>query len=73
MKSAHIVGRSDVYRAEAERFVRDIYAREYGAQITQFADQLICRSGPNGEILCVAGLRLAEDGFFLRAVSNRAD
>ena len=64
MKSAHIVGRSDARRAEAEGFVRDIYAHEYGARITQFADQLICRSGPKGEILCVAGLRLAEDGFF---------
>lgn len=64
MKSVQIVGRSDARRAEAEEFVRDIYALEYDARIAQFADQLICRSGPKGEILCVAGLRLAEDGFF---------
>jgi hypothetical protein len=48
----------------AEDFIREAYARQYGAQVTQFANQLICRVAPDGELLCAAGLRRAEDGFF---------
>jgi len=64
MEAVHIVERSDPARSDAEEFVRDVYRREYGADVTDFAKRLICRTGPTGAISCVAGLRLAEDGFF---------
>lgn len=64
MNRVRIIERSDARRADAERFIRDVYACEYEAHIGQLADRLICRWGPDGEILCVAGLRLVESGFF---------
>lgn len=64
MESVHVVERSDPQRSGAEAFVRDVYRREYGAEVTDFANRLICRFGSGGQISCVAGLRLAEEGFF---------
>ncbi len=64
MEAVHVVERCDPQRSEAEAFVRDVYRREYGAELTDFANRLICRFGPGGQISCVAGLRLAEEGFF---------
>ncbi|WP_051678695.1 thermostable hemolysin [Xanthobacter sp. 91] len=64
MGSAHIVEPGDAERAEVEAFIRSVYAREYGAHVGTFAERLLCRRNAAGEILCAAGLRLAEDGFF---------
>lgn len=64
MRTVQIVEPTDLDRPEAEEFVREVYAREYGARIDRFADRLLCRSNGRGEIVCVAGLRLASDGFF---------
>ncbi|MFG1346390.1 thermostable hemolysin [Xanthobacter autotrophicus DSM 431] len=64
MKSVYIVEPTDADRPRVEAFIREIYAREFGARIEQFANHLMCRVGPRGEIMCAAGLRLAADGFF---------
>jgi hypothetical protein len=64
MNQAHVVERWDARRSEAEDFVRDVYARQYGAEIVTFAPRLLLREGEDGEILCVAGLRLPGNGFF---------
>lgn len=64
MRPVHIVEPTDVDRPDVEAFVRAVYARKYGARIDRFADRLLCLSSARGDILCVAGLRLASDGFF---------
>jgi hypothetical protein len=64
MGFAHIVEPGDAERAEVEDFIRSIYAREYDAQVGTFAERLLCRRNAAGDILCAAGLRRAEDGFF---------
>jgi len=50
-------------RAEVEALARDIYAREYGANITVFADTLVALPAPNGGYQAVAGLHIG-GGFF---------
>ncbi|MGY4303856.1 hypothetical protein ACVIJ6_001099 [Bradyrhizobium sp. USDA 4369] len=64
MEIVHVIERGDPGRADAEAFVRDVYRREYGAEVTDFANRLICRFGFGRQISCVAGVRLASDGFF---------
>ncbi|KRS15675.1 thermostable hemolysin [Roseovarius indicus] len=51
-------------RAAAERHIQDVYREVYGARITGFAPRLVTVRGPDGQILCAAGLRTASDGFF---------
>ncbi|MDQ0505332.1 thermostable hemolysin [Xanthobacter agilis] len=64
MRTVHIAEPADADRADAEAFIQDIYGREYGARIAQFAPRILCRTGPEGDLRCVAGLRLPDDGFF---------
>jgi hypothetical protein len=64
MHHVEIIERDDPRRAAVEAFVKDVYRESYGAAIAEFADRLLCRFGADADILCVAGLRLAEDGFF---------
>ncbi|MFZ3116692.1 MAG: thermostable hemolysin, partial [Variovorax sp.] len=53
-------GRDDPRRAEVEAFVRDIFARRYGAQVQQFAPVLVSLQD-HGEIVAAAGYRSAAD------------
>jgi hypothetical protein len=64
MNSVNIVEPNDLDRGAVESFIQEIYHREYRANVERFPDQIICRTGPSGEIKCVAGFRLASDGFF---------
>ena len=64
MGFAQIVEPGDAERAEVEAFIRTAYAREYSANINSFAKRLLCRRNTAGDILCAAGMRLAEEGFF---------
>lgn len=64
MQTVHLVEPTDSDRPEAEAFIREAYAREYGARVDSFAPQLLCRTNARGEMVCVAGVRLAADGFF---------
>jgi len=55
----------DPHRAAVEDFIRGIYERRYGAQVTHFAPRLVslCR---NGELVAAAGYRnAARDTLFL--------
>lgn len=70
MGFAHIVEPGDAERAEVEAFIQTVYAREYGANIQTFANRLLCRRNAAGDILCAAGLRLAEEGFFSERYLN---
>lgn len=51
-------------REEAEQHIHDVYRQVYGAEITEFAPRLVTAHDPAGRILCAAGLRTAEEGFF---------
>lgn len=51
-------------RAAAEQHIHDVYREVYGARITRFAPRLVTVQDPAGRILCAAGLRTAQDGFF---------
>ncbi len=51
-------------RAEAEQHIHDVYKEVYDADITRFAPRLVTVRNPAGQILCAAGLRTAQDGFF---------
>jgi len=58
------LGQSCPDRQAAEDHVHRVYENAYGAQVTEFAPLLVSASRANGEILCVAGIRTAADGFF---------
>jgi hypothetical protein len=54
--------RHDGVRDVAERFIRDAYAAEYGAELDP--SRILALLNERGEIVCAAGVRLANDGFF---------
>ena len=57
----------DPRRHQAERFIVNVYAECYGAELAVFPRRLFVSTGPNGDIQCAAGLRFAADGFFSEA------
>jgi len=50
-------------RAEAESLIAQVYAREYGAKVNNFADLLIALPGPDGALCAAAGLRIGGQFF----------
>lgn len=67
MTDALIIAPSDAERPGVETFIRQVYAAEFGARVEAFAPLLIARYNSAGKIMCAAGLRLAEGGFFSEA------
>ena len=65
-----LVTKNHPARAEAEALIAGVYAHEYGATITTFADLLIALPGDDGDIIAAAGLRIG-DGFFSEAYLER--
>jgi Thermostable hemolysin len=51
----------DPRRAEVERYIAEVYARRYGAQVRHFAPTLVTLQR-QGEIVAAAGYRRAADG-----------
>ncbi len=51
-------------RKEAQDHIRSVYKNVYGAEVTEFAPLLVVAKRLDGEILCAAGIRTAQDGFF---------
>lgn len=64
MPKTAIVTRDDPSRPDLEAFIRKIYRLTYNASVDDFPAQLIAFRSDNDELLCAAGLRTAEDGFF---------
>lgn len=64
MAQTAIVGRDDPARQSVEAFIAGHYLRIYQAKALEFPDRLIVATGADGAILCAAGLRTEEDGFF---------
>jgi len=51
-------------RAAAEAHIKDVYWQTYRSRITDFAPLLVVAQRLDGAILCAAGIRTAQDGFF---------
>lgn len=51
-------------RTAAEEQISEVYYREYGAVLREFPNTLVALHDKDGEIVCAAGLRFAEDSFF---------
>src|SRR5882757_3427013 len=59
-----VVREGDALRCVVETFIRNVYAAEYGAQLQTFPPRLFALMNERAEIMCAAGVRLQEDGFF---------
>lgn len=59
-----VIREGDVLRYAAETFIRDVYAAEYGAELQMFPSRILALLSQRGEIVCAAGVRLQDDGFF---------
>lgn len=64
MEKSVIVGENDARRSEAEASIRQIYFETYFAKPAKFPRKLLVKYRQNGELLCAAGLRTPDDGFF---------
>jgi hypothetical protein len=51
-------------RKAAQDHIRSVYTTAYGADVTEFAPLLVVATRVDGKILCAAGIRTAQDGFF---------
>ena len=58
-------------RSKTERFIRGIYHEEYGASLGGFPAKLVTILNERGDILCAAGLRSRDDGFFSERYLDR--
>lgn len=65
-----LVTKNHPARGQAEALIAGVYAHEYGATITAFADLLIALSGDDGKFIAAAGVRIG-DGFFSEAYLDR--
>ena len=68
--AALVVPEQHRLRSKTERFIREIYHEEYGATLGGFPTRLITILDERGEILCAAGLRSRDDGFFSERYLN---
>jgi hypothetical protein len=59
-----VIREGDALRHVAETFVRNVYAAEYGAQLQTFPSRIVAFLNDRGDIVCAAGVRLQDDGFF---------
>jgi hypothetical protein len=57
----------DPARRSAEELIKTIYAARYGADLRAFPTYVIALVDSREGILCAAGLRFADDGFFSEA------
>ena len=58
-------------RSKTEQFIRGIYYEEYGASLGGFPANLVTILNERGDILCAAGLRSRDDGFFSERYLDR--
>ncbi len=64
MPKTAVITRDDPRRSDIEAFIKRIYRLRYDASVDDFPAQLIAFRSDHDELLCAAGLRTAEDGFF---------
>jgi hypothetical protein len=59
-----VIREGHALRSDVEIFIRNVYSAEYGAQLQTFPCRLFALMNERAEIICAAGVRLQEDGFF---------
>jgi hypothetical protein len=59
-----VIREGDALRSVVETFIRNVYSAEYDAQLQTFPSRLFALMNERAEIICAAGVRLQEDGFF---------
>ena len=64
MRTTALLTDDDDRRRSAEEFIKNTYATRYGARLETFPSRIIALLDHRDEILCAAGLRFLEDGFF---------
>jgi hypothetical protein len=62
--STTLLTNDDARKPAAEEFIKDTYAARYGARLETFPSRIIALLNHRDEILCAAGLRFLDDGFF---------
>jgi hypothetical protein len=64
MLKTALLTNDDPQRHSAEDFIKKIYAARYGARLETFPSRIIALLDNRDEILCAAGLRFFDDGYF---------
>ena len=64
MRTTALLTNDDACRRSAEEFIKNTYAARYGARLETFPSRIIAVLDHRDEILCAAGLRFLDDGFF---------
>jgi hypothetical protein len=64
MRTTAILTKNDARRRSAEEFIKNTYAARYGARLEAFPSRIIAILDHRDDILCAAGLRFLDDGFF---------
>jgi len=59
-----VIRKGEALRDDAEAFIRNIYAVEYGARLHGFPSRIFAIRNDRDEIVCAAGFRCQGDGFF---------
>lgn len=59
-----VIREGDALRSVVETFIRNVYSAEHGAQLQTFPSRLFALMNERADIICAAGVRLQEDGFF---------
>jgi hypothetical protein len=64
MRTTTLLTSDDARRRSAEEFIRNTYAARYGARVETFPSRMFAFFDHRDEVLCAAGLRFFDDGFF---------
>jgi hypothetical protein len=64
MRKTTVLTNDDDRRRSAVEFIRNTYAARYGARVETFPSQIFALFDHRDEVLCAAGLRFFDDGFF---------
>ncbi len=68
---AHTVNQQDPARKEVEHFIAAVFAKSYGANISQFMPELVALRDQNGVLMAAFGLRnAAQENLFLEQYFN---
>lgn len=64
MRTTALLTNDDPRRPSAEAFIKNTYSARYGARLETFPSRIIALLDHRDDILCAAGLRFLDDGFF---------
>jgi Thermostable hemolysin len=64
MRTTALLTNDDPRRPSAEAFIKNTYSARYGARLETFPSRIIALLDRRDDILCAAGLRFLDDGFF---------